>query len=443
MKNKKSSNGGSMMRQLFNFHDERAKGRVCMLVLTVYTNIFTCINSGIFYTGFLSANDINIVNVGIINFLPFFAGMFSVFSPYILGHFKKRRAVLTVSRILYYFFSLFASTIMPNFVHDASLKILLFCIFVFVANLINALFVSPGYSAWHLNFIPEDVRVNYFSVSQIIGSVVSSIFFLVSTLLTDRIGDVAQQGPMFATIRYITFACAIGETLFLMLPKEYPYVKIVKVNLASVFSLSFKNRGFMGTMLIVFFWNFFQYAALTPTDYYLINNIGVKYTFIAIITLLYSVFLLALSPMWRKIINRHGWISVFGLTAAVQGCTNILYAFITPENYIPVMLIVRLTQHFIGVGLNLTYANVMYLRMPSEDRTSYISFYLFFASVAMFLGLLCGTTFVGLAENIAVNILGFTFYNVPLLMLFQAAGQITLGLISYACRKRLEPRQAE
>ena len=151
MKNRKSSKGDSMMRQLFNFHDERAKGRVCMLVLTVYTNIFTCINSGIFYTGFLSANDINIVNVGIINFLPFFAGMFSIFSPYILGRFKKRRAVLTVSRLLYYFFSLFASTIMPNFVHDASLKILLFCIFVFVANLINALFVSPGYSAWHLN----------------------------------------------------------------------------------------------------------------------------------------------------------------------------------------------------------------------------------------------------------------------------------------------------
>ena len=66
---------------LFNFHDEQAKGRSCMLLSSVIASVISWLTTGLFYTSFLMANGIDIVKIGIITFVPFIANCFSIFSP--------------------------------------------------------------------------------------------------------------------------------------------------------------------------------------------------------------------------------------------------------------------------------------------------------------------------------------------------------------------------
>ena len=41
---------------LFNFHDEQAKGRSCMLLSSVIASVISWLTTGLFYTSFLLAN---------------------------------------------------------------------------------------------------------------------------------------------------------------------------------------------------------------------------------------------------------------------------------------------------------------------------------------------------------------------------------------------------
>ncbi|MEG0663761.1 MAG: hypothetical protein RR483_01525, partial [Clostridia bacterium] len=54
------------LTELFNFNNEAAKGRTFILISAVFSSIITALTSGIFYTGFLLVNNINIVEIGII-----------------------------------------------------------------------------------------------------------------------------------------------------------------------------------------------------------------------------------------------------------------------------------------------------------------------------------------------------------------------------------------
>ena len=74
---------------MFNFRDELAKGRSCMLLSAILASVINWLTTGLFYTSFLMANGIDIVKIGIISFVPFIANCFSIFSPSILERFPK------------------------------------------------------------------------------------------------------------------------------------------------------------------------------------------------------------------------------------------------------------------------------------------------------------------------------------------------------------------
>ena len=79
----------------FNLHDEKAKGRSCFLASSVLASLASQLSGGIFYTGFLLSYGINIVNIGIITFVPTITRLLSMFSPFILERFRRRKAILT------------------------------------------------------------------------------------------------------------------------------------------------------------------------------------------------------------------------------------------------------------------------------------------------------------------------------------------------------------
>ena len=415
-------------RKLFNLKDDLAKGRSCMVLSASFVSMITWLSTGLFYTSFLTSNGINVVEVGILAFIPYIANCFSIFSPSILERFKRRKLLLAIGRLSYYTLNLLAVTLLPYFVTDQSMKMSLFVATVFAANIIQALF-SDGYSVWHLNFIPDDVRVDYFSANTLITAVLGCGTSLAASVVADLLTGSPYEETIIIILRMIAYCLGILDVILLSAPKEFPYKQTGRPRLRDIFIKPVKHTPFALTMIVVAGYNFFLHLPTSTLNYYLRNDIGVEYTLTSVINMFYPVFVFLFLPFWKKILKKLGWLKAFAIAEVLHVPTTLLYSFINGGNYMWILPTVRLAQHFFGVGRNVAYANLMYLNMPETDRTNYVSFHTLVLNGATFLGIMAGTFFVGIFPNTNLNILGFTFGNAQVLLWVQMFGQAIVPML--------------
>lgn len=421
---------------IFNFKTDDSKGRVAMLISAVCDTLIAQLTGGLFYTGFLIGNDIDIVNLGIIQFLPLIASCFSIFAPLILERFPKRRNLLAIVRLLYFAVNLLGLTLLPIFVTDKAAKAVGFGVIVFVGNLINAL-TAQGYSVWHLNFIPDEVRAEYFSFQQITSTTIGSVILISSSLIADSLRNTPYEMTVITVLRYIAFGIALFQIIILLLPKEYEYPHAIKIKFRNVFTLPFSNKKFMLSMLFIAMWQFAS-SLNSLWSYYLLNDVKVPYTFVNGIDAAYAVFLICLSPFAVKLLKKLSWMKTFGITALLQLPTNMLYSFTNASNFVWIMLTVRLTQHILGVAMNLSFANFPFLVLPKEDRSNYLVFYTLVVNITAFVSSSMATGFVALTNGLSFPFFGASFCNVQVLLLICCFLQTATAVFVLRKRKIIE-----
>ncbi len=430
---------GARFFTLFNFHNELAKGRSCMLLSNAIVSVISWLTTGLFYTSFLMANGIDIVKIGILTFVPFIANCFSVFSPSILERFARRRLLLAGSRVAYYALNILGITVMPLFVSDPALKMTLFVVRVFAANIVNALFTS-GYQVWQVNFIPDAVRAEYFSTNTLVTSFIGCGAALASSLVADALAATPYQDTIIVIFRYVAFALALLDVAIISSPKEYPYKKSGDLpRLRDIVTKPLHHKKFALTMMLVFAWTFCINVPLSSLNYYLINDVGVSYSFVYIINMFYPFFLVAFLPLGKKIIRRVGWFKAFAVGAMLHIPTNLMYSCVVAANYTWLMPTVRLTQHLFGVLMNVAYANMVYINLPETDQTNYVAFHTLTVNIASFLGMMAGTGFVAAFPDIVVRVLGLSFTNVQMLLWVEALGQLLVPLAVLKLLPKISP----
>lgn len=428
-------------RFLFNFRDDLAKGRSCMVLSAALALTISNLTAGMFYTSFMAANGINIVDIGILMFIPYIANCFSIFSPSILERFKRRRWILAGGRFLYYTLNLLAVTVMPYLVRDPGLKKTLFISIVFAANIVNSLF-SGGYSAWHVNFIPEEVRAEYFAAQSLITAVLSGVASLGASVAADALTGSAYEETVIVLLRVLAYILGLLDVLFLSLPREYPYKQENgRPRLGDIFIMPLRCRRFALTMLIVFLYNFFAVIPSSSLDYFLRNTVGVEYTLVGVINILWPFFLFAFLPLAQKLLKKIGWFRLFALHHALHVPTTLLYSCISSANYMWLLPTVRLSQHVIGVGRALAVSNLLYINMPETDRTNYVSFHTLITNAAAFLGMMTGTSFVSAFPDLRLHLFGADFCNVQMLMWVQMFGELLVPALVLLLLPKIQPAE--
>ena len=174
-------------------------------------------------------------------------------------------------------------------------------------------------------------------------------------------------------------------------------------------------------------------------NYFLINSIGLSYSYSYAINLSYSLILLLFKPLWRKAFDRLGWVRTFSFALLLDIPPLLLYAFITPGNHIWLWGVVRLIQHFVGVGRDPAYTNLPYMNLPAENQTNYMTFYSLGACFAPFLSMSLGTWLVSIIGESTFPIFGFQMGAVPLLLLIQAALTLVLVFVIEKLRPIIMP----
>ncbi|MBQ8186835.1 MAG: MFS transporter [Clostridia bacterium] len=424
---------------IYSVRDEDGKGRLISLGSSMITAFYNVFITGIFYTGFLSMYDISITGVGIVTFIPYIANCFSVFSPRVLGRFKKRKWILLAAKVYFYAMYIIATTLMPQFVTDPDGRLKWFIILLFLAYAVYALF-SPGLTIWFYRFYPQESerRTRYIAYNQTFSSILSSIMLLVSSVLTDAVEGSAMQDQLILGFRYFAFVLVLVDVAMQAMAKEYPYAEAPKLRLDKVFTIPFRYGKFMLCMVVMFAWNYIGNLNNGLWNYHLLNHLHFSYTVINLVGILYTVILLCTGALWQKILKRYSWIKTFGLACLLFVPTEFLMFSLTPGME-GVWAFTSLIQYFCSVGLNFSYANILYLNLPEEESTACISFNTIGCNIFAFLGMITGTFISSAAGDAPIPFLGMEIYAVQYTTLMRAAGLAAIALPLIIGWKKMTP----
>lgn len=419
---------------------DEGKGRLISLTTSMVAALYNVFITGIFYTGFLSMYGISITGVGIVTFIPYIATCFSLFSPAILGRFQKRKGILLAAKIYFYAVYIIATTVMPQFVTDPDSRLRWFVILLFLAYSVYALF-SPGFTTWFYNFYPQDSerRTRYIALNQTFSSILSSIMLLVSSLLTDAVEGSPMQDKLILMFRYIAFVLVLVDVAMQAMAREYPYAETPRLQLKKVFTIPFRYKKFLLCMVVMFAWNYIGNLNNGLWNYHLLNHLHFSYTIINIVSMMYTVILLCTGALWQKILHRYSWIKTFGIASLLFMPTEFLMFTLTPGKE-ALWAATSCIQHFCNVGLNFSYANILYLNLPEEESTACVSFNTIGCNVFAFLGMMTGTWISSVAGDSPTPFLfGWEIYAVQYTTLLRAAGLATIGILLIVFWKKMTP----
>ncbi|MBQ9409548.1 MAG: MFS transporter [Clostridia bacterium] len=430
-----------LLQDIYSPREDESKGRLMSLLSSLITSFYNVFITGIFYTGFLSMYGISITGVGIVSFIPYIGGCFALFSPFVLRRFKRRKTVMLLSKLLFYALYIIATTLMPLFVKGANGRLVWFIVILFVAYAEYALF-SPGITVWFYNFYPKDNerRTRYIYFNQMFSSVVSSAVLLISGLITDAVSGSSYQNTIILILRYFAFVLVILDVWAQSRAKEYPYEEKAQIRISHIFTIPLKNKKFMMCMLLMFFWNFICNLNNGTWNYHLLNHLGYSYTLINSMSVAYTVILALTSRYWRKILRRLSWVKTFGLCNLLAMPIEFLYFLMNPDTaalYVGLLLF----QNVINVGYNLSYANILYMNLPSEESTAYISFYSVGANLCALAGVVIGTWIVSLHADVPLSFLGLEVYMVQFINVLKSLLLLTMGLMCYLGWKAFTPEE--
>ena len=343
------------------------------------------------------------------------------------------------AKIYFYAIYIIATTLMPRFVSDPDHRLFWFIVLLFLAYSVYALF-SPGLTTWFYRFYPPESerRTKYFAFNQTFSSILSSIMLLVSSVLTDAVEGSSRQNQLILGFRYFAFVLVLADVALQALAKEYPYAEQPRLHLKKVFTIPFQYRKFMLCMVVMFAWNYIGNLNNGLWNYHLLNHLQFSYTVINLVTMTYTVILLCSGALWQRILKRCSWVRTFGMACLFFVPTEFLMFILTPGME-GLWAFTSMIQHFCSVGLNFSYANILYLNLPEEESTACVSFNTIGCNIFAFLGMITGTFISSLAGDSASVFLGMEVYAVQYTTLMRAAGLTAIGLPLVLFWKKMTP----
>ena len=414
---------------IFNMKNGDARGRSLNLMSGILCSLYNVFITGIFYTGFLTMYGIDITGMGIVSFIPSIASMFSIFSSKVLSRFKNKKAIILACRIYFHFMYIVAINLMPLIVKDPQGRLIWFCIILFLAYAVNAIF-APGLTVWMYQLYPKEShrRSRYFMYTSICSSVVSSVIMFLSGLLTDAVAGSPFQQTLIIGLRYFSFVLVLVELLILIKIEAKPIEMSGDLKIRDIFIKPFKYRKFMYCMVFMFIWNYVGNLNSGVWSYHLLNHMNFSYTLLNTMSVVNTVILTLISGLWNKVLRRLSWMRTFAVGCLIFVPTEFLFFMMSKQSgwiYVPNSII----QTIASVGLNLAYGNVLYMNLPKEDSTTHIAFNTIGCNLFAFLGLVTGTAISSISGDTMMNFMGMQLYSIQFTTLMRGVALFAIGVV--------------
>ncbi|HIS91481.1 MAG TPA: hypothetical protein IAA84_00510, partial [Candidatus Alectryocaccomicrobium excrementavium] len=165
------------------------------------------------------------------------------------------------------------------------------------------------------------------------------------------------------------------------------------------------------------------FTANIPGSYYtvyLLDNLGLSYTFIMLINFINVPVVLLATPLWNKLLWRKSRFAILYMSMSIFLLHYVLLSFVT-NGALWLYAVAMILNFLLAAGINLSFMGIPYVNMPAESQTSHLGFYSTMANVAAFLGVTLGRQFILGTEGYTLNLLGFSMGNKQYILLLTAA----------------------
>ena len=432
-----------LYRLFFDKSDERAYGRFAFFFdgrMQSFSGLFA---NGVFYTAFLRLNNISMSDVGIMTYMPIIANLSCIFSPFIFSKMERRKSLLLMARMAYYFVTLVGVALVPMVVVASGLRLALMCTLLSLGNVIWGLFIG-GFADWELNFLPQDgTREEYYAYRNLIGSITGVGTNLIAGFVASAIENLPdpEQVSWLFWLRVGGFLFILLDVLVFLRAKEYPYPKSENLpNLKNVFSVPLKNKRFCKAILTRDFVTMVTSMTSSSFTYYLLDC-GLGYSTQSFLAAIPPILTLVLTKPAVMLFRRMGCVKNLLLYYVVDAVGLIAYVMIVPATVHWLYPAAYIALQIVSVGKGIAETDFIYRFMPAEDRLNYHSFYYVTHSLSAFVGAFIGAQYITLTEGRSFDILGTTFANVQLLMLAKAVLFILAICLFTSFRKPLSAEE--
>lgn len=381
------------LRAMLSPRDADGRARLYILASECLKAVYTALTTAVFLTGFLMSGGLNSVQIGYITALPLISGVLYPLSPLLLERFRKRKLILGAFRFAYHFFTVFAVTVLPLVWRRPGLsQLLMLC--MLAGSAANTL-VASGFPAWHISFLPEEIRGDFFAFSGVVNSVCTALAALAASVLSDFAVASGRQMFWLGVIRLAAFGLALAELVLLLLPREPDYPPPAAGGLR-LLALPARNRTFLRTMTLVFFWMFCSTMTLYAANAYLLDEVQVSYTFLSVLQALNVVIAPLCLPFWHRLQRAKSWFFTFNLVFFVFTAYPLLHMLVTRGTCRWLLPVTMLVYHAVLAGGTFCFSNMAYINTPQENRTVYLSWHLMLVALGSLGGQGLATLFLKL-----------------------------------------------
>jgi len=406
-----------------------------------YNAIINVLN-GTYLTGFLlsfgaSANDVNLA----VTMLSL-CNMTQLVSPLFLERMATQKKLLTILRGTAHGINMVLLPVLSMSGIPKALLLPVVLVLISVSQTIYA-FVSPGMGTWHMQSMPEEKRLGFYSFFNVINVITVFVMLFLAGVFADFFTQVAGSRAV-PLLRLAMSIFAVADILALTKIKEYPLTPQPAKSLGSFLrEMAGCIRRCPSYGKIIACASLWSFSANLPSQYYnayLLEELHMSFTFISFVGMFNAVAVILFTPFWKRLIQRRGlrnglFFSIFlyapyamGLAFTGKG-TLWLY---------PVSVIYSLLLY---VGISLSFAIAPYEGLPEERRTVYLALYNAFCAMSSLLGVLAGRlVFVVASALEPIEISGQVIAPARVLV---AVYSIALFLTAILCRILLKGKKEE
>ena len=443
---KKLTAPGSYLHETFlEDSDGCAKGRQCILVGTLSASIITSLTAGIYFTSLMLAMGASETYIGYVTAIISFSGLFQLFAPLLLEKLPRRKELLLAARSIYYLLDIVAMGVIPLLPIGHALKLVLFMVTLVLLHAINYI-ATPGISAWHMQSLPMTKRVNFYTISNVGTTILNQISAFLAGLLLDHFEantlSFRSMSPTMTAIiilRLVALLFAALECRKYACVKEFPYEADPSMHTEKGIRLlmqPLKDKLFMRTIFIPVAWTFITGIVGQYFSIYLLEDVKMSYSLIALGGFISTPITVLSTPLWYRTIRKLSWPKVLAIGQLGNMLAYFCNALITGQTQAFYFLCIILGSCF-GTCINIVHSNLVYLHMPTSNRTSYFSFYSILTLLASFLGVYFGILFITLTNGIPFPFFGFYMGNKQYINLVSVLLYFVLSLFTLSyCRRK-------
>lgn len=377
------------------FGDEESKSRLCHLQFTYSNNIMANLIGGNFFTGLMLLLGADDGFIGLISIFVNAANCLQIFSPLILEHFPQRKKLIIIMRLIIQTLNIVFIGCIPFFPAGQQTKLLLFAAAQLILNVLNAL-INSGYSVWHIQFIPNRIRVNYFTLITMTNGAIVALCNLAAGFVVDQFKAAGLDVWGFTVLRIIAYLLLLHDLTLLWRMREQPYENAgFGVNLKDLFVKPFKEKLYLRTVTIAVLWALTGSVQGSFYSVYMLRNIEASYSFINIVSLLNAPILIFFTPLWSKFLRRSSsWFRTLNICMSIYAVHYFLLGLVNQDNYLWLYTVAQIWAFIIGAGILLAMNNVPYVNIPPQNQTLYIGFYSTIYNLGALLGVTIGRQLV-------------------------------------------------